>query len=87
MLFIFHKMAPNVCRETREDLFWRSYQKNGLHDLCGRKFVGKVAQKLLGQVWENSGKNPSHTQKFACSYTYVFWYIATLSFIFHSFES
>jgi len=28
------------------------------------------AQKLFGQVWGNSGKNPSHPQKFACSYTY-----------------
>jgi len=26
---------------------------------------------LLGQVWEFSGKNPEHHQKFACSYTYL----------------
>jgi len=30
----------------------------------------KGAQKLFGKVWGNSGKNPSHPQKFACSYTY-----------------
>jgi len=26
---------------------------------------------FFGQVWQNSGKNPSHPQKFACSYTYA----------------
>jgi len=30
----------------------------------------RVAQKLFGRVWGNSGKNLSHPQKFACSYTY-----------------
>jgi len=29
-----------------------------------------VAQKFFGQFWGNSGKNLSHPQKFACSYTY-----------------
>jgi len=37
----------------------------------GKILVGKVAQKRFAQVWENLGKNPSHPQKFACSYTYV----------------
>jgi len=37
----------------------------------GRKFVGKSHTKLFGQVWGTSGKNPSHAQKFACSYIYV----------------
>jgi len=27
---------------------------------------------FFGQVWENLGKNPSHPQKFACSYTYAY---------------
>jgi len=26
---------------------------------------------FFGQVCENSGKNPSYLQKFACSYTYA----------------
>jgi len=26
---------------------------------------------FFGQVWGNLGKNPSHPQKFACSYTYA----------------
>jgi len=36
-----------------------------------------VAQKFFGQVWGNSGKNPSQPQKLTCSYTYVVhwtWY-------------
>ena len=50
--------------------FW-VHTKQGLYDICRWKFVGKVAQKRFGQVWVNSGKNPSHPQKFACSYTYA----------------
>jgi len=38
--------------------FFGVHTKKGLHDLCGRKFVGKVAQKRFGQVWEISVKNP-----------------------------
>jgi len=38
-----------------------------------RKFVGKSHTKRFGQVWGTSGKNSSHAQKFACSYTYVQW--------------
>jgi len=48
-----HKMAPNVCRKTREDPFREVIPKKGLHYFCGRKSVEKVAQKLFGQVWEN----------------------------------
>ena len=38
----------------------------------GENVYVKVAQKLFGQVWGNSGKNPSHPPKFACYYNYVF---------------
>jgi len=38
----------------------------------GESLWAKSTKKLFGQVWGNSGKNPSHLQKFACSYTYVF---------------
>jgi len=31
----------------------------------------KIPDKLFRQVWGTSGKNPSHAQKFACSYSYV----------------
>jgi len=30
--------------------------------------------KFFGQVWGNSGKNPSHPPKIACSYTYGDWW-------------
>ena len=33
-------------------------------------FSWRSSKKLFRQVWRNSGKNPSHPQKFACSYTY-----------------
>ena len=60
---IREKMAPNFCRKTHEDLFVVFIPKKDLHDLCRRKFVGKAAEKLFGQVWENSGKNSSQHQK------------------------
>jgi len=36
----------------------------------GENLQAKGSQKLFGQVWGNSGKNPLHPQKFACSCTY-----------------
>jgi len=57
--FDLKKMTPNVCKITWR-LFWRSFF-----------WRSKVAQKFFGQVWGNSGKNPSHPQKFACTYTYL----------------
>jgi len=30
---------------------------------------------FFGQIWGNLGKNLSHPQKFACSYTYVFQHL------------
>jgi len=43
-------------------------------DLLETMFAQKMAQKLFVQVWGNSGKNPSHLQKCACSYIYVSHY-------------
>jgi len=37
----------------------------------GENLPSKVTQKHFVQVWGNSGKNPSHPQKFAFSYTYA----------------
>ena len=65
------KMAPNVfwfkknC--AQRDSVWKNGAQYRLHE---NKFTQKVAQKYFGQVWGNSGKNPLHPQKFACSYTY-----------------
>jgi len=55
-------MAPSVLT-SRNDT--QRLQKNTLevtpkkvlHDLCGRQFVGKIAQKRFGQICGNSGKN------------------------------
>ena len=38
----------------------------GLHDLCGK---GQSRTKTFRASMGNSGKNPSHTPKFSCSYT------------------
>jgi len=40
-------MAPRVCRKTHEDFTLEVTPKKELHDLCGRKFVGKIAQKTF----------------------------------------
>jgi len=38
--------------------------------MSNKKRSAKVARQLLGQVWENLGKNLLQPKKFACSYTY-----------------
>jgi len=52
----FHKTASNVCRQTHENLFWRSSQKD-LHDLRGKKIVGKVAQNFSGKFGKIRAKS------------------------------
>ena len=66
-LFEFKKWCP-TCAEKHMNPFLEATPKRVLY---GRKFVSKSHTKLFGQVWGTSGKNPSHAQKFACSYTYV----------------
>jgi len=39
---------------------------------AGEILQAKLAHKLIGQVWENSDKNSSHTQKFVFCYTYAY---------------
>jgi len=34
----------------------------------GEYLLAKIAQKLFGKVWGNSGKNPSQPQTLTCSY-------------------
>ena len=65
---LLQKIAPNICRKTHEHHCFGGRTTKGLHDLRGRR---KIAQKLFGQVWGNSGKNPLYPQTFACSYTYA----------------
>jgi len=62
-------MAPNVCRKAHEDLILEVIPKKVFMIFEG-KICRQSRPKHFGQVWENSGKNPSHSQKFACSYTY-----------------
>jgi len=47
--------------------FFKATPKKGLHDLFVRKFVGKNCTKTFRG---NSGENLSHSENFACSYTY-----------------
>jgi len=63
-------MAPNVvwlqiwrptfAEQQVKTIFWRPHQKT----------VGKICTTTF---WASLSKNPLHPQKFACSYTYV-WY-------------
>jgi len=49
-------------------IFFGCHPKYDLHE---KIFIQKVAQKLFGKVWGNSGKNPSHPQICACSFIYA----------------
>jgi len=64
-------MAPSVALFLRNDAqrlqnnmktFFGGHPKNGLHE---KTFAQKVAEKIFGQVWGNSGKNPSQNPKIA----------------------
>ena len=52
-------MAPNVCIKTHET-FSEVTPKRGLHDLCGRKFVGKSRTKTFRASLGKFGQNPSN---------------------------
>jgi len=55
-LFDFEKFAPNVGRITRRPFFvWKEI------------LTQRVARKLFGQVWGNSGKNISHPRNLPAS--------------------
>jgi len=66
------KLAPKVYKKTWSSFLGEVTSNIGLYGICVRKFVGKYPTKNFRQVWENLGKNPSHSQNFACSYIYVF---------------
>jgi len=63
-------MAPNVSITTHEDLFLEVIPTEGLHDLCGIKFVGKSRIKTFLASLGNFEKKPSHPEIFASCYTY-----------------
>jgi len=62
MLFDLKNGAQLLQKKTHKHMktlfIGSSYQRN----------VFMIKQKVFGQIWENSGKNPSHPQKFALSY-------------------
>jgi len=60
-------MAPNVCRKTLEDPFLEVTPKKVFTIFVGENLQAKFVQKHFGQVWGNSGTNPSQTHKFAYS--------------------
>jgi len=66
----FQKMTPKVCIKTHEDLFLEVTPKRGLHDFCGRKFVGKTCTKNFSGKFGKIRAKSFAPQKFACSYTY-----------------
>jgi len=65
------KNGAQHLQKTNENLFLEVTPQKVLIIFVGENVWGKEAQKLFGQVWKNSSKNPSHSQKFACSYTYA----------------
>jgi len=56
-------MAPNVCRKTSEDFCLEATPKKDLHDLCGRKFVGKSCTNTFRASLGKSGKKFSSPKK------------------------
>jgi len=60
------KWRPRFAKKHMKT-FIGGHTKKGLSDLCGREFVGTIAQKTFREVCGNSGKNPSKPPKFACS--------------------
>jgi len=59
--FIFKNGTQRVQKNTLRHIFGSNTRK-GLHDLCGRKFVGKSHTKTFQANLGNSGKN-LHTPK------------------------
>jgi len=54
--FDFNKWRPTFAEKHMKTYFLVVISQKGFYDLCGRKCVDKVAQKLFGQVWGYSGK-------------------------------
>jgi len=54
------KMASKVCIKNPWKPFLEVTQKRGLHDLCGRKVVGKSCTKTFRATLWKFGQNPSH---------------------------
>jgi len=66
------KMAPRVCRKTHEDFTLEVTPKKELHDLCGRKFVGKIAQKTFRASLGKFGQKSFAVPKI-CLLLHLWW--------------
>ena len=62
--FDLKKWSP---KSHEEYFFWKSSHKRSSWENI--RTISNL--KIFREVWENSGKNPSHPRKFACSYTYA----------------
>jgi len=63
-------MAPNICKIQMKTFLLEVTPKKCVHDLCGRKFIGKSRKRTFWAGVGKIGQKTSHPQKFACSYTY-----------------
>jgi len=62
--------------ESHEDLVLEAIPKEGLLE---KRYAQKMTQNFVGQVWGNSGQNPSHPKEFAFSNTYSIYCITSPS--------
>ena len=62
MLFDIKQWHPSFTEKHMKTFFWRSHQKRSLWSLWEKIWGQKLPKKFFGQVWGNSGKNPSHSQ-------------------------
>jgi len=65
--FISKNGAQRLQKNTWRPFFWRSYQKRSSGSLWEKICKQKLHKNFSGKF----GKNPSYTQKFVGSYTYV----------------
>jgi len=63
------KCCPTFA-EKHNTFFGAHTKSRSSYSLWG-KFVGKMRTKTSRASWGNSGKDPSHPEKFDCSYTYA----------------
>ena len=63
------KNAAQCLHGNTRDLILKVTPKRGLHDLCGRKFIGKSCTKTFRACLGKFGQNFA-PQKFACFYIY-----------------
>jgi len=66
----------NMICEFFQVSFWYKHDAQHSQENKWKPFFGGHTKKTVGKsftttFWKNLGKNPLHTQKFPCSYTYA----------------